>query len=102
MTIFERDAFTTRLLTTAPSGRRIGRSVPFGGCEESGLPTSQIEVPVSSVQKLVCATHPNAAPPQTADDMTEGGASNLMFDNNGAEPHSHPVTSEEKITRLAE
>ena len=85
MTIFERDALTTRLFTTAPSARRIGKSVPRGGCEESGLPTSQIGVPVSSVQKVVCAAHPNAAPPETTGDITGSNSSNLTLDNNG--PH---------------
>jgi hypothetical protein len=65
MTILERDALKTRLFTTAPSARRIGKLVPRGGCEESGLPTSQIGVPVSSVQKVVCAAHPNVASPET-------------------------------------
>jgi hypothetical protein len=85
MTIFERDALTTLLLTTAPSARRMGKSVLRGGCEESGLPTSQIDVPVSSVQKVVCAAHPNVATPETTRDMTGSGSANLMFDNN--RPH---------------
>jgi hypothetical protein len=38
--------------------------VPWGGCEESGLPTSQIGVPVSSIQNEVCAAHPNVAAPR--------------------------------------
>jgi hypothetical protein len=56
MTISEGDALITVLMTSAPSTRRIGKSVPFGGYEEVVSPISQIEAPVPSVQKFVWAT----------------------------------------------
>jgi len=59
MTIFERDALTTRHMTVAPSTRRISNSAPFGGYRKVVSPTSQIEVPVPSVQDLECAAHRN-------------------------------------------
>ena len=53
MTISEGELLIIVPMTTAPSTRRIGRSVPFGGYKAAESPTSQIEVSVPSVQKLV-------------------------------------------------
>lgn len=72
MTISEGDALITLLLEIAPSTRRIGKSLPFGGYVEVASPISQIEVPVSSVQKLVCAVQPMVRLPEKGCGRLEG------------------------------
>jgi hypothetical protein len=67
MTISEGDALITLLLATAPSTKRMGKSIPLGGIEETLVASCEavkkINVPFPSVHALVSAAHPNVPPP---------------------------------------